>query len=224
MKPSGHALTFAFAVSLLLHVLLIWSVMRWEMAKAPPLPPPAVVKLAVTLTPVHLPPPPEPEPVKTRVAEPKHARHVQTRLSAQATPELTPPPVPVPSPVPGPPQHKMGSAGISSQTPGVAGGSGGRKGVAYAPQDYAEKIKARVNAAIVYPADSKRFLQQCWVEYKLTVDRNGTMIDHKINNCGDDRLDAAAEAALIKGGPYPPPPDTGATSYEIFGAFVFTLH
>jgi protein TonB len=49
------------------------------------------------------------------------------------------------------------------------------------------------------------------------------MIDHKIDNCGDDRLDAAAHAALIKGGPYPPPPDTGASSYEIHGALVFTL-
>jgi protein TonB len=93
----------------------------------------------------------------------------------------------------------------------------------YAPPDYAEKVKTRVNAAIVYPADAKRFLQQCWVEYTLTVDRNGNMLNYRIENCGDDRLDAAAQAALIKGGPYPPPPDSGAASYEIHGALVFTL-
>ncbi len=114
------------------------------------------------------------------------------------------------------------AAGVPTAAAATSGG-GGRKGSVYAPPDYAEKVKTRVNQAIVYPAAAKNFLQQCWVEYTLIVDRNGNMIDHKIDNCGDDRLDAAAHAALIKGGPYPPPPDTGASSYEIHGALVFTL-
>lgn len=223
MKPPDHAFAFAVTVSLLLHVLLVWGVIRWEFAKAPQVPAPVMIEMVMTPPPPPpppIPPPQKPEPVKTKAAVPKPAHQPQPRMSAQATPDLTPPP----PPVPGPPQHKMGSAGIPAQMIGALGSGGGRKGVAYAPPDYAEKIKVRVNASIVYPADSKHFLQQCWVQYRLTVDRNGRMLDYKIDNCGDDRLDAAAEAALIKGGPYPPPPDTGASSYEILGAIVFTMH
>lgn len=118
----------------------------------------------------------------------------------------------------------MKAAGRSAPASARAGANGGAGHHAvYAPPDYAEKVKTRVNAAIVYPADAQRFLQQCWVEYTLSVDRNGHLLDYRIKNCGDDRLDAAAQAALIKGGPYPPPPDSGAASYEIHGALVFTL-
>lgn len=208
--PSGRSLACAVAISLLLHVLVIWNVMPWEFAKAPPLPQSVTVKLM---------PPPAPARVRTtkaRQALPKLAR-------AHATAVAIPQPQPEPAPVPGPPLHKMKTPG-AAVSPGGTGSGGSRNGSVYAPPDYAEKVKSRVNAAIVYPADARRFLQQCWVAYTLTVDRNGTMLDYKIDNCGDDRLDAAAEAALIKGGPYPPPPDTGAASYEIHGAFVFTLH
>jgi len=219
--PSGRALACAVAISLLIHLLVIWNYLPWEFAKAPPLPQSVTVKLMPQPVPVAPPPPPPPAPAKVKTTEARQALPRLTRT--QATAVAIPQPQPEPAPVPGPPQHKMKAPGMSVSTRGIGSG-GSRKGGVYAPPDYAEKVKSRVNAAIVYPADAKRFLQQCWVAYTLTVDRNGTMLDYKIDNCGDDRLDAAAEAALIKGGPYPPPPDTGAASYEIHGAFVFTLH
>jgi protein TonB len=226
LKPQRHVFSIAVAVSLLLHALLIWGVIRWEFAKAPKVPSPVTIEMLV-IPPSPPQPPPKPEPVKEKEVTLKQSPQPQSRKSARATPDLTNLPVPAPDPGPSPPQHMMGSAGISAGI-GGGGGTGGRgrggKGAVYAPSDYAEKVKARVNAMIVYPADSKHFLQQCWVQYTLTVDRNGQLLDYKIDNCGDDRLDAAAEAALIKGGPYPPPPDKGAASYEIFGAIVFTLH
>jgi len=223
----GHMLTYAVALSLLLHALLFWGAMRWK-ATQPPLPKRTTMQLVLKLTPPQaLPAPPPPQqaaPPKARSTEPRQVpptRRLTSPVVTKARPAL--PVLPVPEPVPGPPQHKMKSA--TSATPAAAGGTGsGKRGSVYAPSDYVEKVKARVNSAIVYPADAKRFLQQCWVEYTLTVDRNGKMLGYKIDNCGDDRLDASAEAALIKGGPYPPPPDIGASSYEIHGAFVFTLH
>lgn len=219
----------ALAVSLLLHAVLLWAALRWKPPAKPRPPLHATLKVEVAPprpTPVPKQPPP-PEPIKTpkptpRPAPPPPQRHDVLAKSAPA-PVAVAPPVPTPEPQPpGPPQHRM----KSSPSAAPAGASGGRRtgGPVYAPPEYAEKVKARVNAAIVYPADSKRFLQQCWVEYTLVIDRNGNMLGMpKIENCGDDRLDATALAALYKGQPYPPPPDSGANSYEIHGALVFTL-
>ncbi len=217
----------AIAISLLLHALLLAVVMRWQPARTKVPPPRPPLKVLVVPAARQEPPPPPPSLPAPR---PSDAAQPQPKLARSAPaptripPEPQPAPAPEPAPQPGPPQHRMKSASGGSAAPGAAG-AGSRKGggAVYAPPDYAEKVKALVNQAIVYPADARRFLQQCWVEYTLTVDRDGNMLGYKIENCGDDRLDAAARAALIKGGPYPPPPDTGASSYEIHGAFVFTL-
>ena len=229
MNAPNRAFPVAVAISLLLHGLLVLSVLRWGFAKAPPPPARIVVEMLAPPIPQEPPPPPrEPEPIRSKAPVAKAApapAPARTRSEPPPTLPQTPVVPAEPAPQPGPPQHKMKSAGGGATPGGVVGGSGtGRKGSVYAPPDYAEKVKQRVNAAIVYPADAKRFLQQCWVEYTLTVDRNGNLMGTpKIENCGDDRLDAAAYAALLKGSPYPPPPDTGATSYEIHGAIVFTL-
>ena len=228
MNPESRSVLASFAISLLLHGLLIWSVMRWNPAPVVPIIPTMPMRVTMRLV---APAPPKEEPLPSLPKSPvelviNRARNLQRTVSPpHLITRSTPSPLVVPEsfsvPESLPPQHKMKAA--SAIAPSTVTG-GARKGSVYAPPDYAEKVKVRVNAAIVYPADAKHFLQQCWVEYTLIVDRNGRMLSYKINNCGDDRLDAAAEAALIKGGPYPPPPDTGASSYEIFGAIVFTLH
>ena len=231
MNQDNRAFALAVVISLLLHGALLWGALRWMPTKKATTPARMLLSVEVTPPPRKTTPPPKlaapPEPIKRRNPEPRPAPppprpSVLTKLAPAPAAMPAPAPVPEPAPPPGPPQHKMKTA--NSSAPSLGAGSGNaRKGSVYAPPDYAEKVKAKVNAAIVYPADAKRFLQQCWVEYTLTVDRNGNMLGYKIDNCGDDRLDAAAQAALIKGGPYPPPPDTGASSYEIHGAFVFTL-
>lgn len=232
MNDERRSLLPAFAISLICHALLLWFMPHGQGRPAPPEQrTPFAVRLAPPTVPAPAPVPPA-EPVPQPVAKSPPASPRRAPALAKSAPSpvvIAPAPAveepPLPSP-PSPPRHQMKAASGRSAGGGRSaarqGGGSGSVSV-YAPPDYAEKVKTRVNAAIVYPADAKRFLQQCWVEYTLTVDRNGNMLNYRIENCGDDRLDAAAQAALIKGGPYPPPPDSGAASYEIHGALVFTL-
>ncbi|MBV2235032.1 MAG: TonB C-terminal domain-containing protein [Sterolibacterium sp.] len=237
MTEDQRSLLLALAISLICHGLLLWLMPRLD-SSAPVRP--QKIALAVRLAARPAPPPVPPPP-----AEPLPRPAITSPPSPQPTPRLTrptpsaasvatvpavedaPPPPQAPPALPVPPRHQMKAAGNraagSGRPDGVRAGQGSIGTHVYAPPDYAEKVKTRVNAAIVYPADARRFLQQCWVEYTLTVDRNGNLLNYRIENCGDDRLDAAAQAALIKGGPYPSPPDSGAESYEIHGALVFTL-
>lgn len=235
MNSSNRTFNIAIVVSLLLHAALVGNLMHWGFARPPAPPPRLIIEMLPPVKPpqavaeVKPPPVPPSKPIahKTPVAKPaaplpavvmKTVPQLSTQMTIPAPAVAAAPPPP-----PGPPQHRMKAAAPGPASGGSGSNGAARSGSVYAPPEYAEKVKERVNKAIVYPADAKRFLQQCWVEYTLSVDRDGNLLDYTINNCGNDRLDAAARAALIKGGPYPPPPDTGATSYEIHGAFVFTL-
>lgn len=241
MNDERRSLLLALSISLICHVLLLWFLPHMQ---GRPVQPEQKIVLAVKLASPPAPPPPA-EPAPPPVATPQPTSPQRAPALTRSTPapvaiapapvvEEPPPPLQPASPsLPSPPRHQMkaasGRSAEGSRRGTARSGSGSGSGNIYAPPDYAEKVKTRVNAAIVYPADAKRFLQQCWVEYTLTVDRNGNLLNYRIENCGDDRLDAAAQAALIKGGPYPPPPsppslpDGGAASYEIHGALVFTL-
>jgi protein TonB len=101
------------------------------------------------------------------------------------------------------------------------------------PSDYADKVKAKVVANLVRPdgavykaqagekADARSMLRQCTIPYEITVDREGKVLSFQIESCGDKLLDAAAEAALQKSGPFPPPPHAGAATYVIYGSANF---
>jgi TonB family protein len=99
------------------------------------------------------------------------------------------------------------------------------------PNDYAERVKARVVANLVRPAgttypksakaDGTPVYRECTIPYELLVDAEGKVLSFTIERCGDAQLDAAAEAALRKSGPHPPPPNTGAQSYVIYGTANF---
>ena len=102
-----------------------------------------------------------------------------------------------------------------------------------APSAYAEVIKAKVVANLVFPPDAlypapKNFKgdpqllkRRCVIPYEVVVDRSGKMISFKIERCGDDLLDAAAEAALRNAGTFPPPPNGDAEQYIIYGTANF---
>jgi len=101
-----------------------------------------------------------------------------------------------------------------------------------APADYAEKVKSRVIANVIYPVnavhpapknfhgDPRLLLRQCTIPYEIVVDRQGMIISYQIDRCHDDLLDAAAEAAILKAQPFPPPPD-GAERYRIYATVNF---
>jgi periplasmic protein TonB len=131
----------------------------------------------------------------------------------------------------GPPKHGMGSGvdwANTISTPATIA-TGPRR----VPSDYADKVKAKVVANLVRPegavfkpqggdkADAKYLLRQCTIPYEVTVDREGKVLSIKIESCGDKLLDAAAEAALHKSAPFPPPPNAGASSYVIYGSANF---
>ncbi|WP_304638934.1 TonB family protein [Pseudomonas sp.] len=72
-----------------------------------------------------------------------------------------------------------------------------------------------------YKGDPNDFKRQCFIPYEITVDASGRMLSFEIDRCGDELLDAAAEQAIRAAGPFPPPPNQGATRYVIYGNAIF---
>ena len=173
---------------------------------------------------VQLPPPPPPPPEATpEKPEPNPrpaAKNAPERREAEATTESDA----------GPPKHAMGADG--SWGSGIAS-PGAITLPRRVPSDYADKVKARVVANLVRPdgavfkaqagdkPDAAYLQRQCTIPYEITVDREGKMLSFQIESCGDKLLDAAAEAALQKAGPFPPPPNAGAATYVIYGSANF---
>lgn len=209
----------ALALSFVAHVALVFWLAETTMSGAlTPLPSQQVVAAEL----VRLPPPPAPP-----VVEPQKA--VKQYVAKRAPVEPTPQPEKSADSVR--PQHTFASRNDDWGAP-VAGGTSG-KGARRVPSDYAEKVKSRVVAGLVRPADAvfkaprgfkgdPRVLQrQCTIPYEITVDRQGNMISYRIEPCGDAALDAAAEAALQRSGPFPPPPGADAEEYVIYGSANF---
>lgn len=175
---------------------------------------------------VQLPPPPPPPPADAAPAERTNVARPAPKLSlaktdAESKLEADD----------GPPKHGMGSGvdwANTISTPATIA-TGPRR----VPSDYADKVKAKVVANLARPdgamykpqagdkADAKYLQRQCTIPYEVTVDREGKVLSYKIESCGDKALDAAAEAALQKSGPFPPPPNAGASSYVIYGSANF---
>lgn len=101
-----------------------------------------------------------------------------------------------------------------------------------APPEYAEKVKSRVISQVIYPrnalyppprgfkGDPRILMRECTIPYELVVDRQGRIISYDLDPCQDELLVPAAEAAILQGQPYPPPPD-GAEQYRIYGSINF---
>lgn len=112
---------------------------------------------------------------------------------------------------------------------------GGGNGPRRVPSNYADTVKDRIIAKLEYPknayitvrsATTGKFVTiplQCTIPYQITVGNDGRMISYRIEPCGQPLLDAAAEAALMKAGPFPPPPDLGAKEYVIYGSANFLI-
>lgn len=191
----------------------------------------ALQTVSVLLPPLAAPPPPPPE--EPPPAPPQN----QPAPQPAPRPRPSPPPPPVATPAAparapaGPPVHLRGGddewAQPASPSAAVAPPSARR-----APPDYAEQVKARVMAQVVYPrnavmprprdfkGDPRDLLRECTIPYEVLVDRQGRIISFEIERCQDDLLDAAAEAAIRKAQPFAPPP-AGAEQYRIYGSINF---
>lgn len=210
----------ALAFSLLAHTaLLLWLLsanLAGEPAHQEPLP------LAVEL--IKLPPPPPPK------EEPKEPEKVKPIKREQPKRALRLPPVEA-----GPPVHEISTSDDDWVAPRVNSNKGYSNVGRRVPPDYAEKVKGQVIANMEYPEDAlyklprnyrgdlRPYRQECRVAYEITVDRQGNKVSYKFDPCGNEKLDAAANAALGKSGPFPPPPDLGAETYVIYGVQIFRL-
>lgn len=101
------------------------------------------------------------------------------------------------------------------------------------PSGYADTVKNKVIANLKRPAgssykpppgykgDPEDFKRRCYIPYEILVDAQGKMISFEIDPCGDAVLDDAAEQAIRLAGPFPPPPNQGASRYTIYGTAIF---
>lgn len=219
-------------VSLALHgALLVW-LLSADLHQPLPEQPQAIAVQMVELPvpvpePEPEPEPPEPEPIPEPEPEPAPPPPVKAPVVKKAAP---PPRAPTKSA--GPPVHAFGanSDWAAPSTPAAPQASSRSRQV---PSGYADTVKNRVIANLkrpegaVYkpppgykgdPADLKR---KCHISYEITLDSSGKMLSYEIDPCGDPLLDAAAEQAVLKAGPFPPPPNQGAARYTVYGTAIF---
>lgn len=219
----------AVSISLLLHVLLAWAVLRLVIDIIPP---PRVISVVMVM------PPPVPKPAAP--AKPKAARpppvakpvpHAALApvIHARPVPHAEPGPVAHAKPraraLPAPPPGHFGTAGTESGL-GLnlgapsGGGANGQGGLGA----FDDAVKQRIEAAKTYPPGLPHTWNECVVEYQVVVSRTGQLVSYKLYGCDDPFLDSAARAAILMASPFPVPPDFGGTQYTVFGSLVFKHH
>jgi protein TonB len=172
-----------------------------------PRPPPAPIK-----PPEIEPPPVAPPKIIPLPTAPQKPAEKPKKPAAAASP---------PAADTGPPVHFLtpGGAGTGSVASGLGSGDGGAR---HAPTDYADKVKARIVANKVFPMAAQLLRQECVITYSVTIDRTGRMIAHHIDPCLYPMVNEAAEAAILKAGPYDPP-ENGAETRVVYGSLPFHL-
>ncbi|MFT6429340.1 MAG: protein TonB [Halopseudomonas sp.] len=191
---------------------------------------------AVAIELVQMPPEPEPEPEPIPEPEPEPIPEPLPEPKPERKPELIKPrPEPVAKPAPpktaGPPVHSFGANTEWSAPPAPPADAPTRARMA--PSGYAETVKNKVIANLKRPAgssykpppgykgDPEDFKRQCYIPYEIIVDAQGKLVSYTIDRCGDAVLDQAAEQAIVQSGPFPPPPNAGASQYTIYGTAIF---
>lgn len=225
-------------VSLALHgVLLVWLLSANRSQPLPEQPQPIAVQLveapAVVPEPEPIPEPAEPEPAEPEpiaAPEPEPPPAVKPLVVKRAA---APPPAPAkPAKAAGPPVHAFG-ANSDWAAPPVTASSQSSSRARPVPSGYADTVKNRVIANLKrpdgavykpppgYKGDPNDLKRKCFISYEITLDSAGKMLAYDIDRCGDPLLDAAAEQAVLKAGPFPPPPNQGASRYTVYGTAIF---
>lgn len=203
-----------FTVVVLVHGAIVAAWLDQRMPRA--LPRPMVVTLQ--LLPEAAPPPP---PVEVPVKQP--LRRTMVAASRLVAPRTRVPAIaPVPAAAHRPDAQEWIAPVLVDPVP-VA-----RR----APSEYAYQVKSRIISQVIYPKDAlypapkgykgdpRIFIRECTIAYELVVDRQGRLVSYDLDPCQDDLLAPAAEAAILKAQPYPPPPE-GAEQYRIYGSINF---
>ncbi len=87
--------------------------------------------------------------------------------------------------------------------------------------DFDDAVKQRILAAKTYPPGMKYVWNECVIEYRVTVDHTGQLLNYSITGCDNPFLESAARAAIISASPFPVPPDFGGTQYDVYGTLVY---
>lgn len=210
----------ALIVSLLFHALLFAWLLSADIAGDEViLPPTPAIAIELVKAPPPPPPPPPPE-VKTDV---KPEKKPLPRRAA----------VPVPKEEPGPPVHEISTKDDEWVAPRVNNNKSFVIGARRAPSDYSDKIQDMVLARVEAPKDAyykaprnykgdmEALRQECVVGYEVTIDRQGNIVSLRMDRCGNEKYDAAAEKAVRDAAPYLPPPELGADTYVIQRRIIF---
>jgi len=218
-RAAGPGRFLVFGVIVLAHAALVTALVLMRPpphAKEPP-----IFYLTLERPP---PPPPPPEPPKPEIKPPPAAApQLAEAPKPVERPRKPPPAAHTPPADDGPPVHYF-TPGAGAGTGSAASGLGtvGDGIVRRAPSDYADKVKARILANKVFPMEAQLKRQECVITYSVTVDRTGHMIAHHIDPCLYPLVNAAAEAAILKSGPYEPP-ENGAETRVVYGSLPFHL-
>ncbi len=204
-RPADRRGGWPLLLSVLTHALLLLPPLLLH--SGPPPPPPDIVVRMVVLP--ALPPPapsvpaPQPAPVPAALpqaipplpaARPKRAAAVPRTVPAAA--------VAVPSaqsrPVPAAPAAAAVSTAPAAAVAAVAAAAGPP------PADYIAEIRARLEAAKVYPAEARRRGREGTVLLRFTLDRSGRLLDWAIAaGSGEAALDEAAGDMAVRAAPFP---------------------
>lgn len=243
----------AIATSVLAHAVLLWAILHIVLGNTGP-PPPVPVTLIREPPPLRLPPkpvppkpvPPPPRPIPRPMPVPRPAAP-SPRPIPKPVPHAPPHPItharpnllaqrraPIPRPTTratraGPPVMHFGSAGAEAglglDLGAPSGGGGGATGASHGSIDgFAESVKRRIQSMKTYPPGLPYLPMECIVEYRVTVDARGNMIDYRITGCGNPFLDSATRAAILKAAPFARPPDFGGTRYDVYGTLIYLKH
>jgi outer membrane biosynthesis protein TonB len=222
---AGHRAIASFAIfaALLLHVLLVWLLFQKTMVVAAPRPisvflvrqqTPKVPKPAVIHVPIPKPVVRAPVPVVIRTKPQSRPQQHETvrRLS-------------IPQPQSPPVMHfnsnSDGGLGLDLAAP-ATGSSNGQALLG----GFDDAVKQRIEAAKTYPpglppAYGETFWNECVVSYRVTVDRNGQLLNYKLFGCDNPFLDSAARAAILMAAPFPVPPNFGGNRFDVYGSLIF---
>ena len=220
-RASGPRQALAFTATVIGHVALGAALWFWANPIARPKPPDIFY---ISVDPLR--PKPPPEPVKPEVKPPETPQVAEAPKPVERPRRPTPVPVPHAAAPPadsGPPVHYFGQGAGAGSGAVVSGLGAGNDGTGHhAVSDYADKVKARILANRAFPITLQMKGLECVVTYSVTVDRSGHVIAHHIDPCPYAELNALAEAAIEKAGPFEPP-ENGAEQRVVYGSLPFHL-
>ena len=119
------------------------------------------------------------------------------------------------------PAGHFGAATDSGLGLDVAAGSGGGAGARGTLAGFEAAVRARVLAAKRQPSLGWDRRNTCVVGYRVSVGSGGALAGFSIEPCGVPEINEAARAAIRDAGPFPLPPDLGASTTEVHGTMIF---